>query len=61
MITPSGKIYAINCRTTKTKIDSYFYEIGESKASNRGPLPAPKRDSSLIYMNGNIYLIGGQG
>ena len=51
----------MNCRTTKTKIDSYFYEIGESKASNRGPLPAPKRDSSLIYMNGNIYLIGGQG
>lgn len=25
VITPSGKIYAVNCKTTKTKIDSYFY------------------------------------
>ena len=24
-ITPSGKIYAVNCRTTKDKIDPYLY------------------------------------
>jgi hypothetical protein len=61
VITPSGKIYAINCRTTKDKIDPYFYEITETKASNRGPAPAPKRDSALLYLNKNIFLIGGQG
>ena len=61
MITANGKIFAIGCRTTKDKIDPYLYEITESKASNRGPIPAPKRDSSLISLNNNIYVIGGQG
>lgn len=61
VITPSGKIYAINCRTTSEKIDHYFYEISESKASNRGPLPVPRKDSALIYLNNYIYMIGGQG
>ena len=61
VITPSGKIYAVNCRTSRNKIDPYLYEITESKASNRGPIPAPKRDSAMLYLNGSIYLIGGQG
>lgn len=61
VITPSGKIYAINCRSTKEKIDPYFYEIGDAKASNRGPLPAVRRDAALLYMAGYIYLIGGKG
>jgi len=43
------------------KIDPYFYEITEVKASNKGPLIAAKRDSSLLYLNGCIYLIGGYG
>ena len=41
--TPEGKIFAINCKTTKNKIDSCMYEIGDLKASNRGPLPNPRR------------------
>ena len=61
VITPSGKIYAINCRTTKEKIDPYLYEITDVKASNRGPQLSAKRDSSLLYLNGYIYVIGGQG
>lgn len=61
VITGTGKIFAVGCRTTKDKIDPYFYEITESKASNRGPIPAPKRDSALIYLNNSIYVIGGQG
>ena len=60
-ITPSGKIYAVNCRTTKDKIDPYLYEITDSKASNRGPLPAPKRSNALLFLNNCLYLIGGQG
>ena len=61
VITPNGKIFAINCRSTKDKIDPYFYEISESKASNRGPLMAAKRDATLVYMSGCVYLIGGRG
>lgn len=61
VITPSGKIYAINCRTSKQKIDQYLYQISDVKASNRGPLLAPKRDASLLYMNDCIYLVGGRG
>lgn len=61
VITPSGKIYAINCRSTKEKIDPYFYEIGDAKASNRGPLPTARRDAALLYMAGYIYLMGGRG
>ena len=60
MITPSGKIYAINCRTTDNKIDSYLYEITETKASNRGPMPVARRDSAILFINENIYIIGGQ-
>lgn len=61
VVTPAGKIYAINCRTTKDKLDPYLYEITDSKASNRGPLLAPKRDSALLPLNGYLYLLGGQG
>lgn len=61
MLTKAGKIFAVNCRTTASKIDPYLYEIGENKASNRGPMPAPKRESSLLYLNGYIYVIGGRG
>ena len=61
VITPSGKIYALNCRSTKDKADPYLYEITDTKASNRGPIPAPKRDSALVYLNGYLYALGGQG
>lgn len=61
MITPAGKIYAINCRSSSEKIDPYFYEIGEAKASNRGPLPAARREAALLWLNGFIYLLGGRG
>ncbi len=41
-ITPDGKMYAINCKTTESKIDPYMYEILETRASNRGPIPKPR-------------------
>jgi N-acetylneuraminic acid mutarotase len=60
VITSSGKIYAINCRTTKDKIDPYLYEITETKASNRGPMPVARRDSAILSLNNSLYIIGGQ-
>jgi len=38
-----------------------MYEITDVKASNRGPLPSPKRMSSFIYLNGYLYVVGGYG
>ena len=43
IITPDGKIFAINARTTKERIHPSMYEITEEKVSNRGQIPQPKR------------------
>lgn len=59
--TSDGRIFAVNCRTTPERIDPYLYEITEAKASNRGPLPSPLRDTSIIAMGGYVYLLGGRG
>lgn len=57
---PNGRIFAINCRTTSSFIDPYFYEITDTKASNRGTLPTARRDSSFIYLGQHLYVIGGK-
>lgn len=59
--TPQGSIYAINCRTSKDKLDPSLYEIDvcQNKVSNRGPIPSPMRDSVFIYCNKFLYVIGG--
>lgn len=59
MITPDGRIFGINCRTTPAKQDSSIYEITTEKASNRGRVPEPKRNAAIVYCNKAIYIIGG--
>ena len=36
-----------------------MYEILEEKVSNKGRRPDPKRNSSFIYANNALYVIGG--
>lgn len=58
---PDGRIFGINCRSSSTKIDSSLYEISAEKVSNRGRVPDPKRNSSIIYCNKALYVVGGNG
>ena len=61
VITPDGRIFGINCRTTDNKQDSSLYEITSEKASNRGRIPEPRKNSGFTYCNKCIYVIGGNG
>lgn len=36
-----------------------MYEITPEKVSNRGRLPEPKRNSSFIFCNKSMYIMGG--
>lgn len=60
-MTPDGRIFGINCRTTSSKQDSSLYEITPEKVSNRGRLPEPKKNSAFVYCNKSLYIIGGSG
>lgn len=61
LITPDGKIFAINCKSSQHKIDPCMYEITAEKVSNKGRLPNAKLNVGFIYCNKNLYVIGGNG
>lgn len=59
MITPEGRMFSINSKSNKKKIDSAMYEILEEKVSNKGRRPDPKRNCGFIYANNSLYVIAG--
>lgn len=59
LITPDGRIFAINCKSTPSRIDPCMYEITPEKVSNKGRMPNAKLNCSFIYCNKKLYVMGG--
>lgn len=60
-ISPYGSIFLTNVNTTNKKYDLNFwqYKFNSEQIKKRVPLPSPRKQHGMVFLNNSIFLIGG--